>query len=161
MRAAQYLSLIAGSQQHADPECSEALLVHAPDRCRRGPLGVLGSGLQVAAPAAIAASLAGAGARRRRRGGGSAAGPGRSVGSGPGPLAASGCPQRPFLPRKPAGRVGAERGVKGPVHVGLTAVLTMHFGPCYLGPNLVHLVSATDVEGVGTSCVRSGAQDRA
>lgn len=71
MRAAQYLSLIAGSQQHTDPECSEALLVHAPDRCRRGPLGVLGSGLQAAAPAAIAASLA---ARGRGEGAGEAAG---------------------------------------------------------------------------------------
>lgn len=161
MRAAQYLSLIAGSQQHGDPECSEALLVHAPDRCGLGPVGVLGSGLQAAAPAAIAASLAGAGARRRRRGGGSAAGPepglGRSVGSGPGPLVSSAS----HTASEAVGRVGAERGVKGPVHVGLTTVLTMHFGPCYLGPDLVHLVSATDVEGVGTSCVRSGARDRA
>lgn len=113
------------------------------------------------APAAIVAFLAGAGARRRRRGGGSAAGPepgawkerrkrpwaSGSVRVSSASLPASGA----------AGRVGAERGVKGPVHVGLTAVLTMHFGLCYLGPNLVHLGSATDDEGVGTFCVRSGA----
>lgn len=72
---------------------------------------------------------------------------GRSVGRGPGPLAASVRVPSASLPVSgAAGRVGAGRGVKGPVHVGLTAVLTMDFGPCYLGLDLGHLGSATDVE---------------
>lgn len=156
MRAARYLSPIAGSRLRGELGCSGALLVHVPDRCFRGPLGSLGapgSGLQAAAPTAISASAADAGARRRRRGGGRVAdlelGLGGSVGSGAGPLAASGCPQLPFLPLEPHGRVGAERDVKGPVHVGHTAVLTRHYGPCYPGPDLVYLDSTIDDDGVG------------
>lgn len=105
MCAARYLSGIAGSRQHGEPGCSEALRAHAPDRCFRCLLGAPGSRLQAAAPAAISASAAGGGARRKCRGGGSAAGLelglGRSVGSSSGPLAASECPRVPSCLQSP------------------------------------------------------------